>query len=454
VSNYPHLAARLYNAPLLITPAKAEVIERVFRAHLEGTAPALAPMPQPTPTRPDMELAAIGGATRTQAGYLRTSDGVALISVLGSLVQRGSGMDAMSGLESYDVIGSKLDAALADPMVRGILLEIDSAGGEGAGLFDLAARVRAADAVKPVTAHANEQAFSAAYALAASAGELYVASTGMVGSVGVIMLHVDQSAYDAKRGLTYTPITFGDRKADFSPHAPLSDAALATAQSMVDRLGETFVAHVANMRGIDAQTVRDTQAGILHPDQAHALGMVDGTATLGEAVASLRKRIADPWSTSFSRAAGANHERNDIMAIENKPAATVATAEQLAAERAAGLAEGQAAASTQAAASATAERERVAGILGHAEADGRRKLAEHLAFKTSNGVDDAVALLAASPKESAAPANPLAAAMTGVPNPKIGADATASAEAPAAAALDSGNIFQLRREAVRKSRQN
>jgi signal peptide peptidase SppA len=450
--SFPRLAARLYNTPLLITLEKAEVIEHVFRAHIEGTAATLPEFKAPDR---DPDLAAIGGAIRAQGGYMRTSDGVALIQVVGSLVQRGGGMDAASGLESYDAIGSKLENAMADPNVRGILLEIDSSGGESAGLFDLAARVRAMDGTKPITAHANEQAFSAAYGLGAAAGELYVAKTGMVGSIGVIMMHVDQSAYDAKRGLTYTPITYGSRKADFNPHAPLSDDALSAAQAMVDKLGETFVAHVAWMRGVEPDDVRKTNARVMHPDEALSLKLVDGTGTLADAVASLRDRMNKrPSYSGFTRAAGAQPQEHTMPDV-TKPAATAATAEQLAAERAAGLAEGQAAttkaAADAAAASQQAERDRVAGILGHAEAAGREGLAKHLAFKTNSTVDDAAALLAASAKETAAVANPLAAAMNQVPNPKVGADVEATKET-APSTINTANVYAFRKECVAKVR--
>ena len=317
--SYPRLASHLYNVPLLLTPAKAEVLERVFHSHVEGTTASL-PDFRPA-ARADAKLTFGAGATRAQAGYIRTADGVAIIQVIGSLVQRGSGMDAASGLESYDNIAAQLSATFGDPMVRGILLEIDSSGGEVAGLFDLAAMVRAIDDSKPVVAHANEQAFSAAYGLGAAAGELYVAATGMVGSVGVMMLHVDQSSYDAKRGLVYTPIFAGARKYDFTPHAPLSHAAAASAQDMVDRVYETFVQHVATMRQMDPGAVRDTEAALLHPDQALATGMVDGVATLGWAMQKLREQIVAGKSggqRSYGRAAKADSSTDDVEATARR----------------------------------------------------------------------------------------------------------------------------------------
>ena len=79
----------------------------------------------------------------------------------------------------------------------------------------------------------------------------------------------------------------------------------------------------------------------------------------------------------------------------------------------------------------TAERARVQSILTCTDAIGREKLAQHLAFSTAMSADEAKSLLAASPVAQAAPVaasnNPLAAAMSGVANPAVGADATQTA---------------------------
>lgn len=82
-----------------------------------------------------------------------------------------------------------------------------------------------------------------------------------------------------------------------------------------------------------------------------------------------------------------------------------------------------------------AERARIAGILGHAEAEGRRGLAEHLAFAGGQTVEDAAALLAKSAKE-AAPApqavnHPLASLMkqASLPEPPDGGDGAPGGDA-------------------------
>ncbi len=189
-----------------------------------------------------------------------------MLPIHGTLVRRTVGLEAESGLMSYATIGAELDAALANPAVRAILLDLDSPGGEAGGVFDLAERIRAAAQVKPVWAVANDLAFSAAYALAAGASRLFVSRTGGVGSIGVIALHVDQSAQDARAGLAYTPVFAGARKNDLDPHAPLTAAAHAVLQAEVDRIYELFVNSVAAApRARSRSRARDRSGPVLRP---------------------------------------------------------------------------------------------------------------------------------------------------------------------------------------------
>ena len=122
------------------------------------------------------------------------------------MVHRVGGMEAMSGLQSTESVRQAIRAAVADPEVDSILLEIDSPGGEVDGTFDLADEVFEARGKKPIVAVATETAASGAFALASAADRLFLPRTGRVGSVGVFALHVDQSVRDANQGIKVTHI--------------------------------------------------------------------------------------------------------------------------------------------------------------------------------------------------------------------------------------------------------
>ena len=295
----PHLASRLYGTPLLLARAKLDVILSVLGERVNW---------------PESELAASLPQARAR---IDAPAGVAVIPVVGSLVRRTMGLEPASGFTSYAEIAGMVDAAISDPSVEGILLDIDSPGGEAGGVFELGERIRAADAVKPIWAVASDAAYSAAYAIGCAASRLVVTRTGGVGSIGVIAMHVDQTARDAQQGYRYTPITAGEQKNDFSPHEKLGPDAHARLQAEVDRLYGLFVTHVAAMRRLDAEAVRATEAGIYFGEEAVSAGLVDAVGSLdsviaefgsflvarrarGHAVSSSSRSLATPIASSPS----------------------------------------------------------------------------------------------------------------------------------------------------------
>lgn len=265
----PHLASRLYGTPLLLARTKLDIILSVLGSRVGW---------------PIQSELALPPSRASPSGQNMVATGIAVVPVHGSLVRRSMGIDAASGLTSYGDIASMLDAAVADAAVSGILLDIDSPGGEAGGVFELAQHIRAMDAIKPVWAMACDSAFSAAYAIACAASRVFVTQTAGVGSIGVIAMHVDQSVRDAQEGYRFTAVSAGDFKNDLSPHEPLDKGALGRLQSEVDRLYGLFVDHVASMRGLQAQVIRDTQAGLFFGPDAIRSGFADALASTDQVV--------------------------------------------------------------------------------------------------------------------------------------------------------------------------
>lgn len=297
---YPHIAARIFGRPLAVAASYLEVA-------LDGIGPRLLSgekLPEPAGMR--AEKVARAARHKAQIGGASASGrtvGLAVIPIHGALSMRG-GMDAASNeLRAYNSIRSDLRAALADPSVEGVLLDVDSPGGEVAGLPELAAEIMAARERKPVYAVANTNAFSAAYWLASGAERLFVTPSGSVGSIGVVAAHVDQSGRDAQQGVRWTFVHAGAKKVDGNSHAPLSPGVHAEVQKEVDRLYGEFVAHVAQARGVDAGAVRATEAGVLNAHEAVRAGLADEVGTYEQALTALAARAASNRSNGAPMAA-------------------------------------------------------------------------------------------------------------------------------------------------------
>ena len=422
-SRYPRIFERLYGRPLLLLPDKAFTIERVFQQHLLSMS---------TEAVVREAYRDSGAAPAAAKPYDMTAGGVAVLQIVGTMVQRSSFMDAMSGITSYAEIGFNFAVAEADPDVKGILLEIDSGGGEVNGCFDLVDQITGS--TKPVWCVANEAAYSAAYAIASAADRIYMPRTAGVGSIGVIALHVDESERDKKQGYSYTPIFAGDHKYDANSHEPLPGDVRAAIQADVDRLYKLFVETVADNRSMTTAQVIATQADVFHTAAAIDLGLADDAGTLDDAINQFEDFLVDP-SVAASRAPGRTSPMNFATAAAAAKPGVDMTQQTTAAQPASITPEALEAARTQAAAEATqratvaasaAERSRVATILASEEAKGRNELATHLATETDMAADAAIRLLAKSPKDAPiqAATNAFAAAMDATKNPNVTADGT------------------------------
>jgi len=234
--------------------------------------------------------------------------GIALIEIAGTLVHRGAWIGQSSGLTSYEGIAAQIDAAVTDPAVHGIALEIDSFGGEVAGAFDLADRIRAAREVKPVHAFVAEHALSAGYALASQADHITLPRTGAVGSIGVVTLHTEMSGMLEQKGVTVTLVHAGAHKTDANPYEPLPEAIRVRMQGELEGLRTLFAQTVAAGRGnrLDVHAALDTEAAVLRGAAAVAAGLADAVADPRSAFRAFAESIHNR-AGPISRAAITTH---------------------------------------------------------------------------------------------------------------------------------------------------
>jgi signal peptide peptidase SppA len=385
------VAGRLFNRPLMILPETAVTIANVL--HDCVGADPMEPVSLIEASRFRGLPRGPAAADGTPKNYYRMIDGVAVISMLGELVNRGAWIGASSGLISYEGLDEQLRTAADDMSVRGILLDMESPGGEASGAFETAALVREIGRTKRVAAVVNGLAASAAYAIASGASRIVTTSTGVQGSIGVVMVHLDRSAALQRAGVKPTLIYAGAHKADTSSAQPLGDEARARLQAHVDEVYDLFVGTVAQYRDLDADAVRATEAGIFMGASAVEAGLADAVGTFDDALAWLRQPRTGvslytgvPSMTDLNTILRAEHE--SLMASAVTSARTTAYAEGVEAGRREG---------------ATAERDRIRSICSCEEARGREATAQHIAYNTAMALDDARSMLASVPVAAAPP---------------------------------------------------
>lgn len=205
----------------------------------------------------------------------QVDDGVAVICVEGPLEHHSSWL-----WHNYEDLAAEAERAMQHESVSCVVLKIDSPGGLCAGMGECHRQLRAMSERygKPLYAYVNEQACSAAYHLASACSEIWLPEAGLVGSIGVILCTVDETAALEDAGVSVKYVVTGKRKADMHPGQPVTDEVLRVAQEKVDYLGELFFAAVGSARGMAPAAVEGLEAAVYHGPEAVRTGLADGVA--------------------------------------------------------------------------------------------------------------------------------------------------------------------------------
>lgn len=229
---------------------------------------------------------AFTGDYNREGGY-HVRDGIAIVGVSGPIFRYANLMTDFSGASSLSKISKAFNAALIDRDVNGIILNIDSPGGQADGIAEFADMVRAGVSIKPVHAYIGGMGASAAYWIASAAQSVTIAKTGMAGSIGVVATIRDTKERDEKEGvktLKFVSSTSPNKQLD-----PNTDEGAAEVQAIVDRLATEFVNAVADFRGVEPETVLQDfgQGGVMIGQDAVSAGLADAVGSFEGVLASM-----------------------------------------------------------------------------------------------------------------------------------------------------------------------
>ncbi|MCG4458472.1 S49 family peptidase [Escherichia coli] len=359
--NLSHIIAAAFNEPLLLEPAYARVFFCALGREM-GAASLSVPQQQVQFDAPGMlaETDEYMAGGKRPARVYRVVNGIAVLPVTGTLVHRLGGMRPFSGMTGYDGIVACLQQAMADSQVRGVLLDIDSPGGQAAGAFDCADMIYRLRQQKPVWALCNDTACSAAMLLASACSRRLVTQTSRIGSIGVMMSHVSYAGHLAQAGVDITLIYSGAHKVDGNQFEALPAEVRQDMQQRIDAARRMFAEKVAMYTGLSVDAVTGTEAAVFEGQSGIEAGLADELINASDAIS--------------------------VMATALNSNVRGGTMPQLTATEA-----------------AAQENQRVMGILTCQEANGREQLAATLAAMPEMTVEKARPILAASPQADAGP---------------------------------------------------
>lgn len=228
---------------------------------------------------------------------------VGVIAIRGPLVNSDSPYNKYYGISGYPDIRRALIHAAKMPEVKGILLDIASGGGAVSGVDDTGNLIKMINgAIKPVWAYTDGPMCSAAYWLGCSGGQVYCSKTSIVGSIGVILTHMEYSKYFKEAGIGVSVIRAGKYKALANSFEPLSDTARKQLEDQLGAAYDVFISHVADARGTSVQVAdeRMGQGREFFGDQALQAGLVDGIASFDAVFSKLQARALDKGGVTLS----------------------------------------------------------------------------------------------------------------------------------------------------------
>ena len=223
------------------------------------------------------------GKDMKDANAASIRDGVAVIQVSGPLFRYANLMTRICGATSYELLAQDFNKAVQNPNIKGILLDIDSPGGEVNGCSELSDMIYQARGTKPIIAYASGACCSGAYWIASACDKILAADTAILGSIGVVSIFEKD---DEDKTIEIVSSQSPNKRPDIN-----TEEGKAKIQARVDELAEVFIAKVARNRGITAvDVVKNFGAGDVSVGQ-HAVrnGLADGLSSFEDIISSLNQ---------------------------------------------------------------------------------------------------------------------------------------------------------------------
>ncbi|HDG1697378.1 TPA: S49 family peptidase [Kluyvera ascorbata] len=405
--NLPHIASMAFNEPLLLEPAYARVFFCALAGQLgitrltdtvSGVTLGAEQMAEPLALFGDDE-----DMGPKPARSYQVTNGIAVLPVSGTLVSKTHALQPYSGMTGYNGIIARLQQAISDPGVDGILLDMDTPGGMVAGAFDCADIIARMRDIKPIWALANDMNCSAGQLIASAASRRLVTQTARTGSIGVMMAHSNYGAALKTSGVEVTLIYSGEHKVDGNPYEKLPKEVRADFQARIDATRQMFAEKVAGYTGMSVQAVLDTEAAVFSGQESVDNGLAEQLVNNIDALNVMRDAINK--RTMISR--GGSMKGTTASADTTQPAATAAANQPVATADVPAVVVDPATTasvdvSSQVAAAVAAENGRIMGILNCEEAKGRESQARALAETPGMTVEGAQRILAAAPQSAQA----------------------------------------------------
>ena len=206
---------------------------------------------------------------------------VAVIYVQGALIT--GQIPEGYGYVSSESISEKLRIAEDNPLIKAIVLRVNSPGGTPAAAQEIVSEIK--KLTKPVIVSMGDIATSGAYYISVPAEKIFADPDTMTGSIGVIWVFTNKTVSYENEGVNYTVIKSGKYKDMGADWRGPTEEEKQYADEVVNDLFERFVAEVAADRNMSIESVKNLSDGRVYVGtRAKELGLVDSMGNLYDAI--------------------------------------------------------------------------------------------------------------------------------------------------------------------------
>ena len=276
----------------------------------------------------------LGNGEKKELNFVEKRGDIGILNIRGPIVRYGSMMELSGDVRSLESYAKEFKALENDPGIETIVLNIDSPGGEAAGISQFAAYIR--NSKKRVVAYIDDLGASAAYWIASAAKEIYASNTAFIGSIGVVFTLIDDTKMQENRGIEKIEIV-SIQSPKKRPDIKSKDGK-EQIQTWANDLADKFIKAVARYRGVSESYVLDNfgKGDLLISEKAKDVKMIDEIMTFEKLIKNLSKKTilkgarmqegmqitADAIKNKYTKVyeeifqAGAAAERQRIKSIE------------------------------------------------------------------------------------------------------------------------------------------
>lgn len=207
--------------------------------------------------------------------------------VASGAIGRGAGQ---RGIRS-DRYRELFDALARDPRVRGVVLRVDSGGGDALASDLLWRAITLVTREKPVVVSMGDIVASGGYYMAAAADEVVAEPGTVTGSIGVVGGKLNVEGLYRRVGISKQGVERGARAGLLSESRGFTPDERHAVQREMAELYDTFVDRVSEGRGLTRDEIEAVAQGrIWSGARAQKLGLVDSLGGPLEALQKVRRR--------------------------------------------------------------------------------------------------------------------------------------------------------------------